>query len=144
MTLKNIASRSEKSVIIEPETSKTIEEPNKLRLTLPDYKLSVGINIDDHSVFDDSDNIYREKLNNNIHTLLQSVTVQNKTNDKQNSKCSLNEDAKSNDSSKNICTVCRKSFISKKWFTKHMEKEHSGHKYACAYCPKCTLFIEKI
>lgn len=133
MTLKNIASRCEKSVIIKPET-KTVEESNKLRLTLPDYKLSIGINIDEH-IYEDIniDNNCKENLNNDTKTQLSMNIINNKA-DKNNA----NEDSKG-DSTKNICTICRKSFISKKWFLKHMEKEHSGQKYTCTYCPKCMF-----
>lgn len=131
ITLKNMLLRCDKSVIHTPEIIRTVEEPNKLRLTLPDYKLSIGINIDDHVYEDNVDTNCKE--NYNIKTnMLPLETVENSSTGKE----SVIENAK-RDTNKNICIICQKSFISKKWFEKHMEKEHSGQKYVCKYCSKC-------
>ncbi|XP_063545818.1 zinc finger protein 11-like [Cydia strobilella] len=37
---------------------------------------------------------------------------------------------------KHVCTVCKKMFLSKVWFEKHMRNQHNGKVYSCAQCPK--------
>lgn len=146
ITLKNIASRSETSIIIEPEAYKSVEPgPNILRLTLPEYKLSIGIaNSTSCNIFDNSenDNINNmPEIPNNAIPAITNCEVMNETPDNSNiyerNQNTVSENTKVVDETKKIaCPVCRKTFISQKWFNKHMEKEHSGNKYTCAHCPK--------
>ncbi|CAG9575364.1 unnamed protein product [Danaus chrysippus] len=130
ITLKNMASRSETRIIINPDKLQNSEhqEHNKLKLTLPDYKLSIGVSNYEQTIPEVDKNISAQVENNQIDSVsedIQNDLVQLKT-----------EDKIPNDSKKNVCPVCRKEFMSKKWFSKHMEKEHSGHKYTCSHCPK--------
>ncbi|XP_047539445.1 zinc finger protein 771-like [Vanessa atalanta] len=147
ITLKNIASRSETSIIIEPETFKSIEpETNKLRLTLPEYKLSIGI-----TSFNNTNNFNNAACNlssikdissDNVHTVTKNCKPLNEIVNKDDSNQKISKEIGDENSieveetKKIICPACRKSFVSQKWFTKHMEKEHSGHKYICDRCPK--------
>ncbi|XP_045761550.1 zinc finger protein 84-like isoform X3 [Maniola jurtina] len=207
ITLKNIASRSETSIIIEPDSLKSHTiEPTKLRLTLPDYKLSIGVsNYVEQDIYEDTDYTHTEtailtndmqiasketaiSCNSNIN---KSISRNNKIeidniihidmlkrdsmkveSMNRNDNIKVDESKKENtvkyslqkrdstikfdtskrdgtikgdeskrdstidDTNKSVCPVCRKGFTSKKWFSKHMEKEHSGHKYTCAHCPK--------
>lgn len=192
ITLKNIASRSETSIIIEPESLKnSSHEPNRLRLTLPDYKLSIGVsNYVEQDIFDDTDYTQRESaiqtkdvqivpikpvevcLNtekcNTTHIspnrmLEKDNTVKvdetkrdstNKLKDKNHAQVhapKLEDNLKINEekithitvdeTKKNVCPVCRKEFTSKKWYSKHVEKEHSGLKYTCSQCSKCMYVM---
>ncbi|XP_052747502.1 uncharacterized protein K02A2.6 isoform X1 [Bicyclus anynana] len=184
ITLKNIASRSDTSIIIEPESVKNcLTEPNRLRLTLPDYKLSIGVsNYTEQDIFDETDYNRNEsailttdlpilptktiellqsteKCNLPIHnelernsnlkldTTISSVKIEPKRDDnitvgvpervatRKNNVCKT--DVTVLDEAKKLaCPVCRKQFTSKKWYSKHMDKEHSGHKYNCEHCPK--------
>lgn len=34
------------------------------------------------------------------------------------------------------CTMCKKSFLSKVWFEKHLRNQHGGKVYTCPQCPK--------
>uniref|UniRef100_A0A2A4JB14 Protein krueppel n=1 Tax=Heliothis virescens TaxID=7102 RepID=A0A2A4JB14_HELVI len=135
-TLKNIISRTDTSIIVEPET---ISRPkDNLKLTLPDYKISVAVdNYDEQVLFDNidlpaSDNhVMSEKPLEDID-LIQNAEVEmiDTSNEVAQEKVLVEE------TKKNVCPVCRKAFTSKTWFDKHMKKEHTDHKYACAHCPK--------
>ncbi|XP_048005563.1 zinc finger protein 37A-like [Leguminivora glycinivorella] len=37
---------------------------------------------------------------------------------------------------KHVCAVCKKMFLSKVWFEKHMRNQHNGKVYSCPQCPK--------
>ncbi|XP_063633511.1 zinc finger protein 501-like [Cydia splendana] len=37
---------------------------------------------------------------------------------------------------KHVCTVCKKMFLSKVWFEKHMRNQHNGKVLSCPQCPK--------
>lgn len=226
ITLKNIASRSETSIIIEPDSLKShTTEQTKLRLTLPDYKLSIGVsNYTEQDIYNNTDYTHNEtRVNYDKTTILtkdvqiapkkidsshnsdlnESLSKNNKleidniinvdmlkrestikvdsvnrddtikvdeSNRENTVKYSLKRDgtikldtskkdgtikldtskregtlklgeskrdSAIDETNKSVCPVCRKEFTSKKWFSKHMEKEHSGQKYTCAHCPKC-------
>lgn len=191
ITFKNIASRSETSIIIEPESLKnSSHEPNRLRLTLPDYKLSIGVsNYVEQDIFDDTDYTHRESaiqtkdvqivpikpvevsLNtekcNTTHISPNglekdnTVKVDEKKRDTTNKlkdenhvhvhapkledNIKINEEKITHitvdETKKNVCPVCRKEFTSKKWYSKHVEKEHSGLKYTCSQCSKCMYVM---
>ncbi|RVE48457.1 hypothetical protein evm_006893 [Chilo suppressalis] len=90
VTLRNIISRSENSVIVEPENyNKSLMEEHYIT-----------------NVSDSNANFKEEVLFNN------------------GSECNVQSE------------IGRKSFVSKTWFTKHMEKEHTGQKHTCSYCQK--------
>lgn len=130
-----MASRSETRIIINPDKVQNSEhqEHNKLKLTLPDYKLSIGVSNYEQTMPEVDKNISAQVENNLIDSVPEDIPndlVRLKT-----------EDKIPNDSKKSVCPVCRKEFMSKKWFSKHMEKEHSGHKYTCLHCPKCMYFF---
>ncbi|KAJ8734452.1 hypothetical protein PYW08_013702 [Mythimna loreyi] len=144
-TLKNIISRTNTSIIIEPEThSRPIDN---LKLTLPDYKISVTVdNYDEHILFDNIDLPASHTSHTNVEKPLEEIEViQNVTeeerredvqeNDAKNQEC-VKETINVDDTKKNVCPVCRKAFTSKTWFNKHMKKEHTDHKFVCAHCPK--------
>lgn len=212
VTLKNIASRSETSIIIEPDSLKShTTEPTKLRLTLPDYKLCIGVsNYPEQDIYDDTgyitkdeqiaptktelshnsdinetiskstkleiyniinvdmlkrdssikvDSVNREDTikvdeSNKVSTVKYSLQKRDdtikfdaskregtiKVDSKREGTLKVGEskrDSAIDETNKSVCPVCRKEFTSKKWFSKHMEKEHSGHKYTCTHCPKC-------
>ncbi|VVC87001.1 unnamed protein product, partial [Leptidea sinapis] len=136
VTLKNLILRSNASVIVQPENK--IESTHKVqsvKLTLPDYKLSIGtINFSTQDVISG----YGVQNTNNIvyssgstqanvePTILEKIL--NKSEEEAKVATETNK--------KNMCQICQKSFISKVWFTKHMEKEHSGHKFICTVCCK--------
>ncbi|XP_072935378.1 uncharacterized protein [Epargyreus clarus] len=151
ITLRNIVSRSETKVIIEPESFKQIELPEKplsnLKLTLPDYKLcSTIISNTEHKTV--PNNISTKEISNSIEEkndqyekLVQDTITEElppNVEELEPEPCTQkNVDIAVNISEKkNVCPVCRKSFTSKVWFAKHMENEHSGRKYSCAHCPK--------
>ncbi|XP_068628998.1 zinc finger protein 696-like [Battus philenor] len=135
ITLKNMASRTETSIIVELENCTRLQETQSvkthLKLTLPDYKLcSTFDKIEDQSLSNKINNsvaipndIPVESVPDNIDLPATDDVVKNV-----NDSCDSNK--------KNICTICRKAFVSKVWFAKHMEKEHSGQKYSCTQCSK--------
>ncbi|XP_041973808.1 zinc finger protein 771-like [Aricia agestis] len=138
-TLKNIASRSETSVIVEREVSKTeYKDQNKLQLTLPDYKLSIGINEFKH---DTCIQDYSTAHTQNIQQSNEPETVE-KIECIINTSVILDTGKKKkdpileNETKKNVCPLCKKAFTSKIWYNKHMDKEHAGNKYLCTQCPK--------
>lgn len=142
-TLKNIISRTNTSIIVEPEThSRPIDN---LRLTLPDYKISVTVNnYDKHILFDnidlpasDTSHTIPEKPCEEIEPI-QNITEEEKG--EHINQESVEETVNVEDSKKNVCPVCRKAFTSKTWFNKHMKKEHTNHKFACTHCPKSKFY----
>lgn len=141
VTLKNLASRSE-SVIVEPEIPRAEFKEPKLQLTLPDYKLSIGISDYVSKGTNVNENI--NKINLHIPSVRPKTEPILNTIEKIDSTEKIVEkkiDASKNvdESKKFMCTVCKRSFISKVWFTKHMQKEHSDKKFSCSHCPKCKL-----
>ncbi|CAG5034830.1 unnamed protein product [Parnassius apollo] len=137
VTLKNIVSRIETSVIVELENCARLmhipsESKSHLKLTLPDYKLCSSVqNSKEQAIIEN----FKEKFD------IQSDNVQydNAITDDSLKElpCNSNEDMTKNDGAKekvenfgilkkNICPICRKGFMSKVWFAKHMEKEHSA------------------
>ncbi|XP_075990188.1 uncharacterized protein LOC142985829 [Anticarsia gemmatalis] len=126
--LKNIISRTNTSIIVEPDTQKYI----KNELTLPEYKVSSMVITDD--VFD---NELSDKINDIQSSSIkeESIDVEEGMREEYNKEGGLKE-IKHVDVKKLVCAVCRKEFTSKLWFNKHMEKEHNGPKFACKHCPK--------
>ncbi|XP_030031670.2 zinc finger protein 771 [Manduca sexta] len=128
VTLKNILSRTN-TVIVQPET-KAIEN----RLTLPDYKISSTIENYEETIYNTTDyapcidNQEYEKMEEVQELQIEEVIEKEVKIDK--------KEPKPVEEKKNICPVCRKGFVSKAWFNKHMEKEHAGNKYACVQCSK--------
>lgn len=107
-----------------------------LKLTLPDYKLCSAIenfeepillnNVNESPNFT-TDNIPVEPITDCLNNPLDTDTTK-EIKDVQNF------------AKKNVCTICKKGFISKVWFAKHMEKEHSGQKYSCPHCSKSMYY----
>lgn len=131
VTLKNIISRSDTSIIIEPDKSVKPRNP-EIKLTLPDYKIC--------SVIEDS------RIYNPVMKLVETNSAEKETdnvleNFEENEPVTEKEDGeqivKESEIPKNsnVCPVCRKRFTSKTWFAKHMQKEHVKQ-YACPHCPK--------
>ena len=144
-TLKNIISRTNTSIIVEPEThSRHIEN---LKLTLPDYKISVAVdNYDEHILFDnielpasDTSHVIPEKPVEEIELIQNVIEVEEREDINQES---VKETVNVEETKKNVCPVCRKGFTSKTWFNKHMKKEHTDHKFTCAHCPKSKCYTQ--
>ncbi|XP_022826149.1 zinc finger protein 664-like [Spodoptera litura] len=138
-TLKNIISRTNTSIIVEPETQS--RHIDSLKLTLPDYKISTTIDsYDEHILFDNielaaSDSqIIPEKTLEEIESI-QNIPEEVENAEKNNPE-SVKEKVNANETKKNICPICRKGFTSKTWFNKHMKKEHTENKFVCPQCPK--------
>lgn len=129
VTLKNIISRSNISIIVEPETCLKTHNP-EIKLTLPDYKICSVI--EDTRLYEPAQNKLVETDNLGIQTDIFEENVE-PINKEISIDRIVNEPEIAKDS--NVCPVCRKSFTSKTWFTKHMQNEHT-RKYACAHCPK--------
>lgn len=107
-----------------------------MKLTLPDYKLSTTAdNLEGQTLFDDVDQQCAENELNaeDPNDSLLKVDATDCGDKAENTVIVLEGEG---DNQKNVCPVCRKSFTSKTWFDKHMEKEHTGHKYSCLHCPK--------
>lgn len=130
VTLKNIISRSDTSIIIEPVTTKKGPE---IKLTLPDYKICSVIEasrvyptqkkIVEHDLAAiETDNVI-ETFDDNVEPINEVKSIDRV----------LKEPEIASDSK--VCPVCGKSFTSKTWFAKHMQNEHT-RKYTCAHCPK--------
>lgn len=130
VTLKNIISRSDTSIIIEPVTTKKCPE---IKLTLPDYKICSVIEasrvyptqkkIVEHDLAAiETDNVI-ETFDDNVEPINEVKSIDRV----------LKEPEIASDSK--VCPVCGKSFTSKTWFAKHMQNEHT-RKYTCAHCPK--------
>lgn len=137
-TLKNIISRTNTSIIVETETNS--RRTDNLNLTLPDYKICVAVdNYDEQVIFDSIDLPASDTGQINAEKSLEVECIQNVTEVEEGediSHESVKETVTVEETKKNVCPVCRKAFTSKTWFNKHMKKEHTEHKYACAHCPK--------
>ncbi|CAK1599278.1 unnamed protein product [Parnassius mnemosyne] len=147
VTLKNIVSRTETSIIVELENCARLihtqsEPKSHLKLTLPDYKLCSSVqNTKELSLVENvKENFNIHSDNDQYDDAVTNVSLKELP-------CNNNEDMGKNDDAKekvkncdgvkkNICPICRKGFMSKVWFAKHMAKEHSGQKYRCEHCAK--------
>ncbi|KAF9412686.1 hypothetical protein HW555_008894 [Spodoptera exigua] len=149
-TLKNIISRTNTSIIVEPETqSRHIEN---LKLTLPDYKISATIdNYDEHILFDGIDlpvsesQIIPEKTLEEIEPVQNSSEgseecVKEKVNVEETkktfSKASLLSDhaATHSDERKFACSTCGKRFKRRKQLACHARAHADVRPYACDKC----------
>ncbi|XP_014355333.2 zinc finger protein 771 [Papilio machaon] len=142
VTLKNIASRRETSIIVELENcNKLTEVPptpkNHLKLTLPDYKLCSTIENFDEPILLNNTSESINFTNDNIPMdPITDISINNPIDTNVNSTKDIKQTENLAVDNRNMCTICKKSFSSKVWFAKHMEKEHSGQKYSCPQCSK--------
>ncbi|CAG9783365.1 unnamed protein product [Diatraea saccharalis] len=138
VTLRNIISRTENSVIVEPENY------NNRILADKNYADNINITPSSDANFNEQtlDNVTSE-MDRHIDTsefpkTFEEANITNTECDDtlKKSNRTVNDINNTEGTKKNICPVCRKTFTSKTWFSKHMEKEHTGQKYTCNYCEK--------
>ncbi|CAH2068139.1 unnamed protein product, partial [Iphiclides podalirius] len=141
VTLKNIVSRTETSIIVGLEnclrlTVPTLEPKSHLKLTLPDYKLCSSIGNSEKTVLQNNNEYHAIQINKVSNNNATDLPNEQSTQPKVVQSVNTREINNCDNNKKNICPVCRKGFMSKVWFTKHMDKEHSGQKYSCMQCDK--------
>lgn len=141
--LRNIVSRSNISIIVEIEShTKNLTFSNDQTVINDQFNNSPYCN----EIL--SDNVHEMITNecetqeisfakNNINTdnkIDKTVIYKNK-----NTNETKNVDVENNIDKNNVCPLCRKSFATKAWFTKHMQKEHL--EYACTHCSKSKYSV---
>ncbi|KAJ0180857.1 hypothetical protein K1T71_002942 [Dendrolimus kikuchii] len=125
VALKNVISRS-RTVIVQPDNLK--EDHNHLKLNLPDHKLEDTIKNENQC--DTIDNL---EFENDFHEISEDCKrIQQPEDNKEEIKDIING------VNKYTCPVCQKCFTSKKWYSRHIEREQ-GSKYNCPHCSKAFL-----
>ncbi|CAK1547992.1 unnamed protein product [Leptosia nina] len=112
ITLRNLTCRN--TSVIVPNKQK-----DSITLTLPSYKLCVGVS-NDHKNEIINSNKPLSDTNHSKDSLLPAIKPD--SNDQKASK-------------PNICPICKKGFMFKSWLSKHME-ECSYQEFFCAICTK--------
>ncbi|XP_013166537.1 PREDICTED: zinc finger protein 771-like [Papilio xuthus] len=141
VTLKNMVSRRERSIIVELEnstrpTTGPSTSKNHLNLTLPDYKLSSTIESSEEPLLINNTNESIDLTNDNIPPDPKTQNLINNPPESNVESKDIKHDKNQAGDEKHMCTTCKKSFTSQVWLAKHMEKEHSGQEYHCTQCNK--------
>ncbi|KOB65144.1 Uncharacterized protein OBRU01_23680 [Operophtera brumata] len=131
VTLKNIVSRSDTSIIVEPDTCLKTHNP-EIKLTLPDYKIC--------SVVEDTRpyELGQKKLVETVDLPVETGNFEDNVepiNEKEiGIDRSVNKPEIAIDS--NVCPVCRKSFSRPSQLTSHSVSHSEERKFACSACGK--------